>query len=372
MNTDLNRLWVFPMHGELKLRGEGFRTRDGHLCQWFARLGVDDLHISSRPEPWPRLRLSRMRHPIRPELPQARWHSPEIVRLPSLTARREWWHTTSRHTALWESEPPQAAVVWNPFAFERIPDNHAVPVVFDLLDDWTIHHQFAPIRGAVQAAYRRAFSTADLVFANAEGTIRLAQRYGRDDATLLPNGVDPEGFSTTSTATGPTTIGYAGKISERLDVELIRAAVAALPDCRFVIAGPSYSKSVSLELASIPALITIGDVPYADYPALLSGWDIGWVPHRTGDGEIGGDVIKTYEYRAAGLPTFVTPIEGAGRGLAGVRVAVGQALIDELVELVATAQRSRIPRELTEIPDAMTWRSKARTILSAIDSLGIR
>ena len=27
-----------PMHGEVKLRAEGLRTRDGHLLEWFASL----------------------------------------------------------------------------------------------------------------------------------------------------------------------------------------------------------------------------------------------------------------------------------------------------------------------------------------------
>ena len=31
-------LVCYPMHGEIKVIKEGFRTRDGHLIQWFSRL----------------------------------------------------------------------------------------------------------------------------------------------------------------------------------------------------------------------------------------------------------------------------------------------------------------------------------------------
>lgn len=366
-HTDLTRLWAFPMHGEVKLRPEGFRTRDAHLCEWFVKLGVLDLHLASRPEPWPRLSLARGRHQAMPCPPQFRWHSPEILRVPSLSTRRSWWDRTKSLTPLWDEDIPDAAVVWNPFAFERIGSARTqVPVLFDLLDDWTIHHQFEPIRDAVEAAYTRAFAIADLVFANSEGTVRLAERFGRNDVTLMLNGVDPERFTTTSTASGRTTIGYAGKLSDRLDIDLIRRAVVAFPDCRFVIAGPFSNRQTRVALRSITSLELVGDVPYSAYPDLLASWDLAWVPHRTGDGEIGGDVIKMYEYRAAGLPTFSTPIEGAGRGLDGVRVAAGADLLQEIAAIISQSDHPRITREVTQIPPGMTWRMKAESMLTAL------
>src|SRR5581483_7656063 len=176
-------LWLFPMHGEVKIRNEGLRTRDGHLIEWFARLGVDALHVSSRPEPWPRVSVARARHRA-PQLPAgAHWHSPELLRIPSLRRRRAWWSDSATRLGTWAEDDPDAAVVWNPFAVERVRSRSTtVPLLFDLLDDWTIHHQFAPVRAEVDQAYRLGFAGADLVFANSPGTLRLAQRYGRDDA----------------------------------------------------------------------------------------------------------------------------------------------------------------------------------------------
>jgi hypothetical protein len=116
--------------------------------------------------------------------------------------------------------------------------------------------------------------------------------------------------------------------------------------------------------------VLLGDVHYRNYPRLLSTWDIGWIPHRTGsEGEIGGDVIKLYEYRAAGLPTFMTPIEGAGRGLPGVRVYRAAELASVLAEFVQCQLGSRIPREPTVIPQQLTWRSKATTMLADLAAM---
>jgi glycosyltransferase involved in cell wall biosynthesis len=354
------------MHGEVKVRPEGARTRDGHLIEWFARLGIEDLHISSRPEPWPRLTITR-RHPLPQTLVNCSWESPQMLQVPTVRDRRRWWYRSHDRTVVWQGSPPDAAISWNPFAMSALATvKGQVPVALDLIDDWTDHHQFAPIKSEVEEAYRRAFDVADLVFANAEGTMRLAQRFGRTDARLILNGVDPEAFSSASAAEGPVTIGYAGKISERLDVDLIEHAVAALPDCRFVIAGLSNARVVSQALRRVPGLVMLGDVHYRDYSKLLTTWDIGWIPHRTGaGGEIGGDVIKLYEYRAAGLPTFMTPIEGAGRGLTGVRVAPPQQLVSQLIDFVLAADGKRILREPTLLPAEQTWRFKAKTILDA-------
>jgi len=356
------------MHGEIKLRAEGVRTRDGHLMEWFSRLGVDEMHVSSRPEPWPRRSWHRARHPLPLGSSAFRWHSPQVLQGVLSTDRRTWWEKSSRSTAVWGSTTPDAAISWNPFAAAAIGETkRKPPLALDLIDDWTNHHQFAGICDSVAEAYRRSFEIADLVFANSEGTMRLARRFGRDDAQLILNGVDPDRFSAESAASGPTTIGYAGKISERIDVQLIRRAVEALPQCRFEIAGQGISRAVVNTLRRIPGLALLGDIHYRDYPRLLSTWDIGWIPHRIGaEGEIGGDVIKLYEYRAAGLPTFMTPIEGAGRGLSGVRIHTASDLVTALVKFVGANNAERIPREPTSIPTEMTWQSKAGLLLDAL------
>ncbi|MFP3467998.1 hypothetical protein, partial [Leifsonia sp. SIMBA_070] len=80
--------------------------------------------------------------------------------------------------------------------------------MFDLLDDWTKHYAFESIATEVDEAYRRLFARADAVTANAEGTVELAKRYGRDDVIFIPNGCDPGRFNPLSSASGALTVGY--------------------------------------------------------------------------------------------------------------------------------------------------------------------
>ncbi|WP_256895395.1 glycosyltransferase [Rhodococcus sp. 1163] len=238
-------------------------------------------------------------------------------------------------------------------------------VVVDLLDDWSIHYAFKSISSQVEEAYRRSLGEATAVTANSEGTLALAKRFGRDDAVLLTNGCDPHRFITNSHATGPRTIGYVGKIGRRVDLGLVLSAANALPNVKFVFAGPILDREYLEPLKSTKNIDLLGDVHYQDVPALLSTFDLGWVPHRVGEFEIGGDVIKTYEYRAAHLPVLTTPVIGAGdRGLNHVHVVNGVDHADWLLKLAPDCVR--VPREGGEIPLEHTWEAKAKQMLTAM------
>ena len=361
-------LLTFPMHGQRKLLDEGYRTRDGHMIEWFGRHldGQSSVQVISRPEPAITLTRRRAGSPAHNTVSVER----RTFRVPRLTDKRHWWvRSASAYPALSVLADGAASVVWNPFVSlapqASNPFSASGPVVLDLLDDWTIHYAFSSIRPRVEKAYAAAFAAADHVTANAEGTAELARRFGRDDVHLLPNGVDPERFSTHSLATGPTTIGYVGKIGRRLDLDGIVATVRARPDYRFVFAGPILDDEYRAPLSQLPNVILLGDVHYDSVPGLLASFDIGWVPHRVGDGEVGGDVIKTYEYRAAGLPVLTTPIVGASsRGLTDVHVARIDMHADWLGAVAPVD--SRVARRTTELPPDVTWRKKSAFVLDLL------
>lgn len=366
MVVERSALVAFPMHGQHKLSNEGYRTRDGHLIEWFGRKldGVGEVTVVSRPEP--RVLAPLRRYPANAVAANTRPVSPSVWRLPALRDRQRWWVDSldAYHRALPTLTVP--AITWNPFlslssAWPTIVASKQ-PVAFDLLDDWTIHFAFQGVSQEVDRAYRALFDHATVVTANAEGTVELARRFGRDDVVFLPNGCDPERFDSSSTAQGPLTVGYVGKIGKRLDLELIVRAARALPDIEFVFAGPVLDSEYRRPMEEQTNIKMLGDVHYEGVPDLLRSFDVGWVPHRVGEGEVGGDVIKTYEYRAAGLPVLTTPVSGASsRGLDAVTV-LGSA--DHVAWLAAhLAEGERVARIVTPLPTDVRWEGKATQIL---------
>lgn len=357
---------VFPMHGLRKMVQEGFRTRDAHVTEWIAAetpAGV--VRVISRPEPLVKPAVWR-RVPARGNIVDS---GPRTWRLPSLTDRRRWWVDSAQAYRLPEMSTATPALIWNPFVAQsnvrlQLFNGKRVTVA-DLLDDWTSHYAFHSIQSEVRQAYEALFNSVDYVFANAEGTAELATRFGRHDVVLLPNGVDPDRFTQRSLAQGALTVGYVGKIGKRVDLELVTRAASRLPHVQFVFAGPILDREYREPLVAHPNIRLLGDVHYERVPELLSTFDVGWVPHRVGDFEVGGDVIKTYEYRAAGLPVLSTPIVGAGsRGLTSVTSLDGSQHIAWLGNLAQ--QGPRVPRDITPIPEAHTWQGKSRLILNAL------
>lgn len=360
-------LLAFPMHGQRKLDAEGYRTRDGHVIEWAGRLlgATGGVEVVSRPEP--RLLRSARRRCT----PAPGTQSTETLtwRVPDPRSRRRWWSTSSSLYPGLQHDPQDVpAVVWNPFT--ALAPSSANPfargrrVVLDLLDDWSVHYAFAPIRSDVERAYRAAFETATHVTANAEGTLALAHRFGRTDAVLLPNGCDPDRFDASPTARGRTTVGYVGKIGQRLDLSGIIAVARALPEINFVFGGPVLDRSYRRPLSTEPNITLLGDVHYSNVPALLRSFDVGWVPHRVGALEVGGDIIKTYEYRAAGLPVVTTPVAGAGtRGLDGIAAAAIDQHARVIRDLADATAGPRVERQPCDVPVDATWEYKTRTVL---------
>lgn len=359
-------LITVPMHGQGKLSKEGYRTRDGHLIEWFSKLLSKDgtVAVVSRPEPYPmyvksaKSRLSIIENTVD--------ISTATLRMPNIRDRRRWWSTSVQAypQAMFYGEQP--FVAWNPFiATHSLFIKGDRPMHFDLLDDWTNHFAFAKMKREVNQAYAAMFDAATSITANSEATLGLAHKFGRKDAHLMTNGCDPEKFSQVSAAEGPLTVGYVGKIGRRLDLQLILEAAEQLPKVRFVFAGPFLDREYYRPMKRAKNIELLGDVHYRAVPKLLTRFDIGWVPHLLGSGEVGGDVIKTYEYRAAGLPVLTTPVLGAGeRGLTEVHVEDSSRHVD-VIKAWAT-QGPRIARIPETIPNKHTWKTKAETILSSL------
>jgi glycosyltransferase involved in cell wall biosynthesis len=354
---------ALPMHGEVKLRREGLRTRDAHILEWISRLAPEiALHVLSRPEPWPRLTLARRRGS---ELPGSwRLSSPEPLAVPPLRERHRWWLSSARYERPWPATA-DGAIVWSPLASRRQIAGRGARVLLDLLDDWTIHPAFRAIGAAVARAYAEWFEIAAVVTANSEATVALARRHGRGDAILLPNGCDPQRFSRAHRPAARFTVGYGGKIGHRLDLGLIEACARALPGATFEFAGPVLMRRCGQRLRALPNVRLLGDIPYARYPSVFAGWDMAWAPHAVGPDEVGGDAIKLYEYRAAGLPVLATKIIGWQRAPRGVRALERSEVLDALAALAARGPGG-LPRDEHATPREHTWRFKAERMLELL------
>jgi glycosyltransferase involved in cell wall biosynthesis len=160
---------------------------------------------------------------------------------------------------------------------------------------------------------------------------------------------------------------YAGKLQERLDIELILELAGATVGT-VLLAGPTLAPPWIGPLASSERIVRLGDVHYSRLPGLLVLADVAIVPHRVGDGEVGGDALKLYEYAAVGTRIVTTPIGGAERlrSRADLVVASGRQFVDAVL---GCGQDDRAPHERVEAVGDLggcDWRDRGDEIVAAL------
>ena len=384
------RILAFPFHDWRKLQVEGFRTRDAHLLEAFARrLDVERLLVVDRPTSFAE-RVAR-RGPERAAGSLEReWQSGGVRAsltevLPStlvldlavadflapIRRRRGWWFDVFARAdvgaAIDEAAQvalgaPTDTVAWVPTVAPVLFGREG-RVQFDALDNWLIHPTLRRHATEAEAAYATIVPRADRVFATGPASARVLTRW-RPDVTLQPNGVDPEAFAgpvdRPADLPGAPVVGYAGKLAERIDDDLVAAVARDLPEVQFVFVGPVLNTGAIRAMRGQPNVQVLGDRPYSDLPAYVRSFDVAWIPHRVGAGETGGDPIKLYEYWAAGRQVISTRIDGSEAWAAQARLVDDAAQAAEAIGGLISGALLPLP---TTIPAGRTWDEIADAIL---------
>jgi glycosyltransferase involved in cell wall biosynthesis len=200
---------------------------------------------------------------------------------------------------------PVVQVVSFPLWFEAasaLRRVRALPLIYDCHD---LLDGFGNIVPELVAAEQRQLGDADLVLFSSE---RLQEHFAAHDATLagrallLRNAADFEQFSAVPEGVRqPATAVYAGALDHWFDVNAVRAAARATPDCRITLIGSPDTPQVR-ELASEPNIRLLGEMPYHRLPSLLSQARVGLIPFELNSLTLATNPIKLYEYFSLGMP----------------------------------------------------------------------
>jgi glycosyltransferase involved in cell wall biosynthesis len=275
------------------------------------------------------------------------------------------------------------AVHYGWFFPELLAGEPEIPHVYECLDD---HTAALNIRGSqwrrlyVTKIEHKLLSRADLtVFSSpllAESRKDAARR-----TEVIPLGVDGEHFAQAPRrdpheehGIGRPRIGFLGRVSEREDWELARAAAAASPDWQWVVLGPAEGLRLP---QGTPNLHFVGGAAYTELPDWLGNWDAAFVPLADTEFNRAAWPLKFYELLAAGLGIAATPLPAtreleiqtaglvlptAGWGARDLVAAAGEAL----------ALRERARREGPAFAAKHSWKARAKRILSLLDETAPR
>lgn len=181
-------------------------------------------------------------------------------------------------------------------------------LVYDVMDDLS---SFSDATPEMEMLTRRSLALADVAFAGGRSLHRIAAGLRGDRPTqLFPSGVESSHYARSRALRRPharPVAGYVGVLDERLDMELIAALAAQLPDWDIRLVGPT----TKIDPASVPRAANIellGQQPYARLPEIMASFDVALMPFALNEATRSISPTKTLEYLAAGLPVVSTRV----------------------------------------------------------------
>src|SRR4030067_1540940 len=116
---------------------------------------------------------------------------------------------------------------------------------------------------------------------------------------------DPSDFPCLVNNTKPR-LGYAGWISERTDINLLRYLAIKRPENDIIIAGPIEISQEEFKKILLPNIHYEGIIPYKKMPAFLKSLDVCLIPHHDTKFSQSMSPLKMFQYLASGRPVVST------------------------------------------------------------------
>jgi glycosyltransferase involved in cell wall biosynthesis len=196
--------------------------------------------------------------------------------------------------------------LWSETAL-RLKRDFGLPIVYDCHD---LLSGFRSISQGIVAAEASLLEGSNLVCFSSQWLLDETLRRHpaiREKSMIVRNAVAPSDFAGVPPPPpgGRPTIGYVGSLDFWFDIEAVRLAATRHPEWNFVLIGRIESEPVG-ELASLPNVVLVGEVPYAKLPARMAEFDAAIIPFLEIPLTLATNPLKIYEYFSLGLPVAAT------------------------------------------------------------------
>lgn len=392
-------LVVIPFHDWKKCEREGFRTRDAHFMQEFERHpDVGKMLVIDRPISISEMAifrrnlkvkngeliykrngafLSRINEKVyvldilvaeifKPLIMKRNWTSYVFGRkqvLRSLLTALEYLDIKEKYTIF------SSAPLFTPLIKQLNPE----VFVFDAQDNLLKHSMYKAVKG-LKENYQYCLDHADLVYTNSKETYEWFSD-SRADVVHISNGVDNKVFDDSRPLPIPEDImnipspivGYAGKMQELFDVDLVEKALSEMSNINFVFIGQKLKPRWTEKIWQYSNAYYLGDKYYELLPQYLSKFDICIIPIQV-TSQHGGEPIKLYEYLAMGKPIVTTRVGGSAffEDFPQVKITdTAEEFIQGINYFIDSIIRNE-EIELKPLPEVCLWQYKANWIITDI------
>jgi GT2 family glycosyltransferase/glycosyltransferase involved in cell wall biosynthesis len=270
----------------------------------------------------------------------------------------------------WTKSVACASLIQHPYWMETAQALPNQRVVYDCMDH---HGGFADNADDVLAREHELMREADLLVVTSDWLYEEAGKYN-PRRTIIRNACQYEHFANAPAkifkdAQGRKVIGYYGAIAEWFDLDLIEKVARRFSDCLLLLVGADTS-GAQRRLQSLDNVAFTGEVPYADLPYYLEGFDVCLLPFQVIPLTLATNPVKVYEYLSAGKEVVCIDLPEIRQF--GDLVRTGD---DHTSFIEAVAAALAHPADLSAVADrrsfaaAQTWAHRVRDLVGAIDDL---
>ena len=294
--------------------------------------------------------------------------------LPHRARYARWARGVLAHEGVGVGERPLLCWVYpaNAFLPELIDELQPDVVLADVVDDnrsW--YTPDTPMFDQIERNYAEVLGRSDVVLANcapvAESMVSFASQVEVvANACELPgDSANPSRPAALRGLSGPI-IGYAGNLSDRIDVDLLRTLAQTRRDWTFVLLGSTHRDRTALDLDREPNVSFLGTKRYQEAQDIIRHFDVGLIPHLDNEMTRSMNPLKAFVYCSLGVPIVSTPVANLAEMQSFLTIAEGPAEF-----LVAIEKALLAPRDLPD-RDALlphSWPVRIERALQLVDDV---
>lgn len=268
-------------------------------------------------------------------------------------------------------------VIYYPFHLKEIEKFDRAFVIYDVLDDISIHDQsdaaHRPIGQRARDYHVQLLDRADLVVTSSQVLYQQLQAQ-RPDVVLVPNGVDLQHFARDTAPAeamakfARPVIGYHGAIAEWFDANLLYEVVRQQPQYQFVLIGPVAPPELLAQLQRQPNVHYLGIIPYQQIPSYVAGFDVGILPFVSNPLTEGVRPLKVLEYLAMGKPAVATPLPELTDWPGVLPARTADEFAAQLDAALQLAPSLKHDAQLAAFLAASSWPTVIQPLLHALDA----
>ncbi len=324
---------VIPFHDWRKIRKEGFRTRDAHFIEAFMSNPEVKTLIINRPTSFLEILLKKKKIHIEGDVIYKKnqfclyqintntflidYISNDFI---GQVLRKFKWFIDKYEEKSFIKFINESLVKidfneynvlsQNIFAYKLVNNFSFKKLMFDGWDNFLKFKVYSDIKLLIEEGYKSYSEECDFWITNSNDNVSFfKENFKVPSIKLIKNGLDVQRFAFSKNDSVPIdlqdlpkpVVGFGGKITHLLDIELINQVLDKNPQASFVFVGQILDKEIFNNIKKTKNFYYLGDIHYDNYVNFVKNFDVCIVPYVTDEAsKSGANSIKMYEYLATG------------------------------------------------------------------------